>query len=77
MEGSSLVSGQKNDAVVSFAGVQRVLVARDGKAHEQRIRTGRREGEQIEILEGVRSGDVVIRSPGDLTDGTAIRVRTE
>jgi RND family efflux transporter MFP subunit len=66
-----------NDAVVSFAGVQRVLVARDGKAHEQRIRTGRRDGEQIEILEGVRSGDVVIRSPGDLTDGTAIRVRTE
>ena len=65
------------DAVVSFAGVQRVLVVQDGKAREQRIRTGRREGEQIEILEGLRSGDVVIRAPGDLTDGAAVRVRTE
>jgi RND family efflux transporter MFP subunit len=66
-----------DDAVVSFAGVQRVLVVQDGKAKEQRIRTGRREGEQVEILEGLRSGDVVIRSPGDLTDGAAVRVRTE
>ncbi len=66
-----------DDAVVSFAGVQRVLVVQDGKAREQRIRTGRREGEQIEIVEGLRSGDVVIRAPGDLTDGAAVRVRTE
>jgi len=66
-----------DDAVVSFAGVQRVLVVQDGKAREQRIRTGRREGEQIEILEGLRSGDVVIRGPGDLADGVAVRVRDE
>jgi RND family efflux transporter MFP subunit len=66
-----------DDAVVSFAGVQRVLVVQEGKAREQRIRTGRREGDQIEILEGLRSGDVVIRAPGDLTDGAAVRVRTE
>jgi multidrug efflux pump subunit AcrA (membrane-fusion protein) len=65
------------DAVVSFAGVQRVLVVQDGKAKEQRIRTGRREGEQVEILEGLRAGDMVIRAPGDLTDGAPVRVRTE
>jgi RND family efflux transporter MFP subunit len=65
------------DAVVSFAGVQRVLVVQEGKAREQRIRTGRREGDHIEILEGLRAGEVVIRSPGDLTDGAAVRVRTE
>lgn len=65
------------DAVVSFAGVQRVLVVQDGKAKEQRIRTGRREGEQVEILEGLRAGDMVIRAPGDLTDGAPVRVRAE
>jgi multidrug efflux pump subunit AcrA (membrane-fusion protein) len=66
-----------DDAVVSFAGVQRVLVVQNGRAREQRIRTGRREGDHIEILEGLRAGEVVIRSPGDLTDGAAVRVRTE
>ena len=65
------------DAVVSFAGVQRVLVVQEGKAHEQRIRTGRREGERIEIVEGLRAGDMVIRAPGDLTDGAPVRVRAE
>jgi RND family efflux transporter MFP subunit len=66
-----------DDAVISFAGVQRVLVVQEGKAHEQRIRTGRREGERIEILEGLRAGDMVIRAPGDLTDGAPVRVRAE
>ena len=66
-----------DDAVISFAGVQRVLVVQEGKAREQRIRTGRREGERIEILEGLRAGDIVIRAPGDLTDGAAVRVRAE
>jgi RND family efflux transporter MFP subunit len=65
------------DAVVSFAGVQRVLVVEEGKAREQRIRTGRREGDRIEIVEGLRAGDMVIRAPGDLTDGAPVRVRAE
>jgi RND family efflux transporter MFP subunit len=65
------------DAIVSFAGVQRVLVVQQGKAKEQRIRTGRREGENIEIVEGLRAGEVVIRSPGDLSDGAAVSVRAE
>jgi multidrug efflux pump subunit AcrA (membrane-fusion protein) len=65
------------DAVVSFAGVQRVLIVDDGKAREQRIRTGRREVDRIDIVEGLRAGEVVIRSPGDLTDGAPVRVRAE
>jgi multidrug efflux pump subunit AcrA (membrane-fusion protein) len=57
--------------------VQRVLIVQDGKAREQRIRTGRHEGDQVEILEGLRAGDMVIRAPGDLTDGASVRVRAE
>lgn len=65
------------DAVVSFAGVQRVLILKDGTAHEQRIRTGRREGDEIEVVEGLQSGDVVIRTPGDLADGVSVLVSGE
>jgi RND family efflux transporter MFP subunit len=63
------------DAIVTFAGVQKVLTVRDGHAKEQRIRTGRRDGERVEIVEGLRGGEIVIRAPGDLVDGVAVRVR--
>ncbi len=64
-------------SLVSFAGVQRVVLVQNGKAHEQRVRVGRREGEDVEVLDGVKSGDVVILAPGDLTDGTAVTVEGE
>jgi RND family efflux transporter MFP subunit len=60
------------DAIVTFAGVQKVLMVKDGRAHEQRIRTGRREGERVEVVEGLSGGDVVIRAPGDLVDGVSV-----
>jgi RND family efflux transporter MFP subunit len=62
------------DAIVTFAGVQKVLTVRDGHAREQRIRTGRREAERVEVLEGLAAGDVVIRTPGDLVDGVPVQV---
>jgi RND family efflux transporter MFP subunit len=65
-----------SDTIVTFAGVQKVLTVRDGRAREQRIRTGRRDGALIEVLEGLRAGDVVIREPGDLVDGAPVRAGT-
>jgi RND family efflux transporter MFP subunit len=65
------------DAVVTFAGVQKVLTVHDGRAREQRVRLGRREGERIEVLEGIAAGDLVIRAPGDLVGGTPVRVAQE
>jgi RND family efflux transporter MFP subunit len=62
------------DAIVTFAGVQKVLTVRDGHAKEQRIRTGRRDGERVEVVEGLSGGEVVIRAPGDLVDGVPVRV---
>ena len=64
-----------SDAVVTFAGVQKVLTVRDGKAREQRIRTGRRDGDQVEVVDGLSRGDIVIRSPGDLVDGVPVQPR--
>ncbi len=62
------------DAIVTFAGVQKVLTVKAGLAREQRIRTGRREGERVEVVEGLSAGDVVIRTPGDLVDGAPVQV---
>jgi RND family efflux transporter MFP subunit len=61
-----------SDAIVTFAGVQKVLTVEDGHARERRIRTGRRDGNRVEVLEGVRAGDRVIRAPGDLVDGNPV-----
>jgi RND family efflux transporter MFP subunit len=61
------------DTIVTFAGVQKVLTVTDGRASERRIRTGRREGDRVEVLEGLHAGDLVIRDPGDLVDGVSVR----
>jgi len=71
-EESGLVVPQS--ALVVFAGVEKLLVVRDGTAREQRVRAGRRIGDRVEILEGVASGDLVITSPNGLADGAAVRV---
>jgi RND family efflux transporter MFP subunit len=60
--------------VVTFAGLEKVFVVKDGKAVEQRIRTGRRSGDRIEILEGVAAGEPVVTDPGNLVGGTPVTV---
>ena len=61
-------------SLVVFAGVEKLLVVKDGKVHEQRVRSGRRIDDKVEILEGVQPGDLVIAQPGGLADGAAVRV---
>lgn len=61
-------------SLVVFAGVEKVLVVKDGKAHEQRVRTGQRVGDRVEIIEGLNVGDSVIVSPGGLADGSPVSV---
>ena len=63
-----------HSSLVVFAGVEKLLVVKDGKVHEQRVRSGRRFGDRVEIVEGVTTGDLVITSPGGLADGVAVRV---
>lgn len=61
-------------AVISFAGIEKVLGVEDGKAVEKRVRTGRRAGERVEILEGAAAGDTVVVEPGNLVDGQPVTV---
>ena len=61
--------------VVTFAGIDRVFTLNDGKASEKRIKAGRRSEEGVEILDGIKTGDVVILSPGNMTDGEEVVVK--
>lgn len=60
------------DAIVAFAGVQKVLTVENGVARERRIRTGRRDGDRVEVVEGLSGGEIVVRAPGDLVDGVRV-----
>src|SRR5258705_12726094 len=60
-----------SNAIVTFAGIEKVIVVENGKALEKPITTGRRSGEWTEILAGVSVGDQVIVDPGNLQSGMA------
>jgi RND family efflux transporter MFP subunit len=68
---SALVVPQS--ALVTFAGVKKVLTVRDGVAKEQRVKLGRRAGDRVEIVDGLRAGDRIVTDPGNLVDGTPVR----
>jgi RND family efflux transporter MFP subunit len=61
-------------ALVTFAGIQKVYLVRDGKALERPVVVGRREADWVEITEGVKVGDVIIDSPGQLVTGQPVEV---
>jgi RND family efflux transporter MFP subunit len=61
-------------AVITFAGVEKVLVVREGTTAEIRVTTGRRFGDDVEILDGLKRGDAVVAIPGNLTGGQAVTV---
>jgi RND family efflux transporter MFP subunit len=61
-------------AIVTFAGVEKVLTVAAGKVVERRVELGRREGTSVEILRGLDAGELVIVEPGTLVDGEAVRV---
>ena len=61
-------------ALVMFAGIEKVLVVKDGKVKETRVRTGLRVGDRVEIVEGVAAGDMIVIAPGGLADGSAVTI---
>ena len=63
-----------NNALVTFAGIEKVLVVENGKAVEKPVTTGRRSGEWTEIVAGVNVGDQVVVDPGNLQSGMAVEV---
>jgi len=63
-----------SSSIVSFAGIEKVIGVEDGKAVEKRVKTGRRAGGQVEIVDGVKPGENVVIEPGNIVTGEAVRV---
>jgi HlyD family secretion protein len=61
-------------ALVSFAGIDKVLTVQDGRARELAVTTGRREGDRVEVLGGLRPGTPVVLAPGNLVAGEPVRI---
>jgi len=61
-------------AIVTFAGIEKVIVVQNGKALEKPVTTGRRNGEWTEIVAGVNVGEKVIVDPGNLQSGQPVEV---
>ena len=71
-EASALVVPQS--AVIVFAGVEKVLTVENGTARERRIQTGAKTGDQVEVIDGLAEGDVVVVKAGGIADGDAVTV---
>ena len=61
-------------AIVTFAGIEKVITVKDNKSVERRVQTGRREGARVEIVSGLTAGEPVVAEPGNLTGGQAVAV---
>jgi RND family efflux transporter MFP subunit len=63
-------------AVVVFAGIEKVVTVKEGKALERPVTTGRRTEQLVEILSGLEKGEPVVVEPGNLSTGTAVSAGT-
>ena len=61
-------------AIVTFAGVEKVIVVKDGKAVEKSITTRRRTAEWTEVVSGVNAGEMVVLEPGNLQSGQTVAI---
>jgi RND family efflux transporter MFP subunit len=63
------------EALVTFAGIEKVFVIEKDKAVEKPVSIGRRGTNWVEVVIGVKTGDVVVLNPGNLQTGEAVRVQ--
>lgn len=76
-----IISTRDNVLVVPYSAlstsndVTSCYVVRDGKAVRTTVTTGIRESDRVEILTGLKAGDIlVVRGQGLLSDGTPVRI---
>jgi RND family efflux transporter MFP subunit len=59
-------------AIVTFAGIEKVMTVKDGVSVEKRVRTGRRVEDRVEIIEGLTPAELVVAEPGNLVAGQRV-----
>lgn len=60
-------------ALVTFAGVHRLLAVANATIVERRVAVGQRSGDLVEITSGAAAGDVVVLDPAGLRAGDRVR----
>jgi multidrug efflux pump subunit AcrA (membrane-fusion protein) len=64
-------------AVRTVEGKKVVFVLREDRVERRAVSAGLEDGDQVEVLSGVRPGEqVVVEGPPDLKDGDRVRVRS-
>jgi RND family efflux transporter MFP subunit len=63
------------EALVTFAGIEKVVLVEKGKTKEKPVTTGRRTGAWVEVLSGVKAGDEVVLNPVNLKSGQPVVTR--
>jgi RND family efflux transporter MFP subunit len=62
-------------AVVTFAGIEKVFVVDNGAVRERRVKLGEDLGDRVEIVEGVAAGEqIAVSRTGKLVEGSRVRV---
>lgn len=59
-------------ALIVFAGIEKVVAVQDGKAMEKIVSSGRRGPGWIEIVSGLKAGERVVLTPGNLRTGEPV-----
>src|SRR5438034_7964336 len=59
-------------ALVTFAGIDKVIIVENGKALEKTVTVGRRGSDWIEIKAGLNVGQSVVVDPGNLQSGQSV-----
>lgn len=71
---SSIAVTVPTNAIITFAGIEKVIIVKDGKAVEKPVTTGRRAADWTEIVSGINLGEAVVVDPGNLQSGQAVNV---
>ena len=61
-------------SIVVFAGIEKVITVKDGRAVEKEIKTGRRTPEWTEVVSGIEIGESVVVEPGNLQQGQVVEI---
>lgn len=60
------------DALTTFAGLEKIITVKDGKAVERAVTTGRRGADWVEIVSGLAAGEPVVLDPAGLRMGQPV-----
>jgi RND family efflux transporter MFP subunit len=60
------------EALVSFAGIEKLFMIENGKIVEKEVTSGRILKDRVEIISGAKEGDLVVLEPGNLKGGDPV-----